>query len=84
MRFVIFHSFNSDEKEENKFVSINDYKNMSSDLIWYGTNPNQGRSANYVSIRSIDKENPEINDAGHDRNACAECTIQKVKKYENY
>ena len=52
---------------------------MSSELSWYGTNPNQGRSANYVSLRTIDKDNPEISDGSHDRKACVECTVRKVR-----
>ena len=52
---------------------------MSSELSWYGTNPNQGRIANYVSFRALDKENPQIVDGSHERMACSECTIPKVR-----
>ena len=65
-----------DELEEDKFISINDGKEMSKDLPWQGQNPNQGEIANFVQIRI--NWSPGLSDATADRLSCVQCTIKKV------
>ena len=73
-----------DELEEDKFISINDGKEMSKDLPWQGQNPNQGEIANFVQIRI--NWSPGLSDATADRLSCVQCTIKKVtfNLFNNY
>ena len=65
-------------KTENLFVSVNDGKEISRDLPWFSDNPNQGRDANHVAIRS-NKRPGKLVDGSEARPCCTQCTVPKVR-----
>ena len=65
-------------KTENLFVSVNDGKEISRDLPWFSDNPNQGRDANHVAIRS-NKRPGQLADGSEARPCCTQCTVPKVR-----
>ena len=70
-------------KTENLFVSVNDGKEMSRDLPWFSDNPNQGRDANHVAIRS--KKRPgKLVDGSEARPCCTQCTVPRVRNGDSH
>ena len=65
-------------KTENLFVSVNDGKEISRDLPWFSDNPNQGRDANHVAIRTVKKPG-QLVDGSEARSCCTQCTVPKVR-----
>ena len=65
-------------KTENLFVSVNDGKEISRDLPWFSDNPNQGRDANHVAIRTVKKPG-QLVDGSEARPCCTQCTVPKVR-----